>query len=256
MRVVVQRCTRAEVRIDGISVGRIDKGFLLLVGFSETDTQAEADLLAKKIAQLRIFEDTEGKMNLALSDVAGAILSISQFTLFADCRKGNRPSFIRAARPEQAEPLYDYFNNVLREQYSLHVETGRFGADMKVDFINDGPVTILLDTDELIVPRSGNKPSDNNPISAIQTRPQPTSKTEERIFKLILAVGKQSLPRRQIIADLGLKQHSRKSLLENYLWPAHEHGYIEFSYPNSPHKPEQTYKLTAKGLDLYLQLTQ
>ena len=109
-----------------------------------------ADLLAKKIAQLRVFEDADGKMNLALSEVGGAILSISQFTLYADCRKGNRPSFIRAARPETAAPLYDYFNDILRTQYNLHVETGRFGADMKVDFINDGPVTILLDTEDLI----------------------------------------------------------------------------------------------------------
>lgn len=152
MRVVVQRCSRAEVRIDGISVGQIDKGFMLLVGVTDTDTQAEADLLAKKIAQLRVFEDAAGKMNLALGDVGGAILSISQFTLYADCHKGNRPSFIRAARPQTAEPLYDYFNEVLRKQYNIHVETGRFGADMKVDFINDGPVTILLDTDELYRP--------------------------------------------------------------------------------------------------------
>ena len=149
MRVVVQRCSRAEVRIDGLVVGKIGQGFMLLVGITETDTQAEANLLAKKIAQLRVFEDTEGKMNLAIHDVGGAILSISQFTLYADCRKGNRPSFIRAARPEQASPLYDYFNETLRTTYNLQVETGRFGADMKVDFINDGPVTILLDTDEL-----------------------------------------------------------------------------------------------------------
>ena len=149
MRVVVQRCSRAEVRIDGIAVGKIGQGFMLLVGITETDTQVEANILAKKIAQLRVFEDTEGKMNLAIHDVGGAILSISQFTLYADCRKGNRPSFIRAARPEQASPLYDYFNETLRTTYNLQVETGRFGADMKVDFINDGPVTILLDTDEL-----------------------------------------------------------------------------------------------------------
>ena len=149
MRVVVQRCSRAEVRIDGRTVGQIGQGFMLLVGITEKDTKAEAELLAKKIAQLRVFEDSEGKMNLALRDVGGAILSISQFTLYADCRKGNRPSFIRAARPEQASPLYDYFNETLRETYGLTVETGRFGADMKVDFINDGPVTILLDTDEL-----------------------------------------------------------------------------------------------------------
>lgn len=149
MRVVVQRCSRAEVRIAGNSVGKIGQGFMLLVGITETDTTAEADLLAKKIAQLRVFEDEEGKMNLAIRDVGGAILSISQFTLYADCRKGNRPSFIRAACPEQASPLYDYFNETLRTTYGLTVETGRFGADMKVDFINDGPVTILLDTDEL-----------------------------------------------------------------------------------------------------------
>ena len=149
MRIVLQRCSRAEVRIDGQVVGQIGKGFMLLVGVTDGDTKTEADLLARKVAQMRVLEDAEGKMNLALKDVDGSILSISQFTLYADCRKGNRPSFIRAARPEVAEPLYDYFNNVLHTQYGLHVETGRFGADMKVDFINDGPVTIILDTNEL-----------------------------------------------------------------------------------------------------------
>lgn len=149
MRIVVQRCARAEVRIAGTVVGRIDRGFMLLVGITATDTTSDADLLAKKIAQLRVFEDADGKMNLALGDIGGAILSISQFTLYADCRKGNRPSFIRAARPEQASPLYDYFNRTLRDVYGLQVETGRFGADMQVDFVNDGPVTILLDTAEL-----------------------------------------------------------------------------------------------------------
>ena len=149
MRVVVQRCSRAEVRIDGQVVGRIEKGFMILVGITDGDTKAEADLLAKKVAQMRVFEDAEGKMNLALKDVNGAVLSISQFTLYADCKKGNRPSFIRAARPEVAEPLYDYFNDVLRTQYGLQVETGRFGADMKVDFVNDGPVTIVLDSTDL-----------------------------------------------------------------------------------------------------------
>ncbi len=149
MRVVVQRCSRAEVRIDGQTVGQIGRGFLLLVGVTDGDSEAQADLLAKKVAQMRVFEDAEGKMNLALKDVDGAILSISQFTLYADCKKGNRPSFIRAARPETAAPLYDYFNARLRSEYGLQVETGRFGADMKVDFINDGPVTILLDTADL-----------------------------------------------------------------------------------------------------------
>ena len=149
MRVVLQRCSRAEVRIDGAVVGKIGKGFLLLVGVVDGDQKSDADLLARKVAQMRVFEDAEGKMNLALQDVDGAILSISQFTLYADCHKGNRPSFIRAARPEIASPLYDYFNQVLRETYGLQVETGRFGADMKVDFVNDGPVTIILDSAEL-----------------------------------------------------------------------------------------------------------
>ena len=149
MRIVVQRCTRAEVRIAGAIVGKIQRGFMLLVGITDTDTPADADILAKKIVQLRVFEDADGKMNLALGDVGGAVLSISQFTLYADCRKGNRPSFIRAARPEQASPLYDYFNRTMRNTYGLQVETGRFGADMQVDFVNDGPVTILLDTAEL-----------------------------------------------------------------------------------------------------------
>lgn len=149
MRVVVQRCTHAEVCIDNLSVGKIGRGFMLLVGITETDGLTEVQQIAKKVAQMRIFEDEAGKMNLSLGEVGGEILSISQFTLYADCRKGNRPSFIRAARPEQAEPLYDYFNQVLREQYSLKVQTGQFGADMKVDFVNDGPVTIILDSAEL-----------------------------------------------------------------------------------------------------------
>lgn len=149
MRIVLQRCSRAEVRIDGNIVGQIGKGFVLLVGITDGDSSAEADYLAKKVAQMRVFEDAEGKMNLGLKEVDGSILSISQFTLYADCRKGNRPSFIRAARPEVAKPLYEYFNQHLRTEYGLQVETGRFGADMKVDFINDGPVTIILDSQEM-----------------------------------------------------------------------------------------------------------
>lgn len=149
MRVIVQRTSGAEVRIDGGVVGKIGRGFMLLVGITYGDTQSEADYLAKKVAQMRVFEDAEGKMNLGLKDVDGEVLSISQFTLYADCRKGNRPSFINAARPDTAEPLYQYFNKVLREQYGLKVETGRFGADMKVDFVNDGPVTIILDSENL-----------------------------------------------------------------------------------------------------------
>ena len=145
---VVQRCSRAEVRINGQVVGKIGRGFMLLVGFCHEDTPAEVEFLAKKVAGMRVFEDAEGKMNLSLADVSGEILSISQFTLYGDARKGNRPSFIHAARPDVAEPLYDLFNNILREQYGLHVVTGIFGADMKVDFVNDGPVTILLEWPE------------------------------------------------------------------------------------------------------------
>ena len=146
MRIVLQRCSRAEVRIDGKTVGRIGTGFVVLVGITHNDTQKDADFLAKKVAGMRIFEDAEDKMNLSLADVNGQILSISQFTLYGNAQKGNRPSFIEAARPEIAEPLYDYFNQVLREQYGLHVETGRFGAHMLVDFVNDGPVTIIVDS--------------------------------------------------------------------------------------------------------------
>ncbi len=146
MRVIVQRTTHATVSIEGNIVGQIGQGFMLLVGITHTDTNTEADYIAKKVAQLRVFENAEGKMNLCLKDIGGAILSISQFTLYADTRHGNRPSFIQAAHTEQAAPLYDYFNEQLRTTYGLHVETGHFGADMKVDFINDGPVTIIIDS--------------------------------------------------------------------------------------------------------------
>lgn len=146
MKIVLQRCSRAEVRIDGETVGRIGTGFVVLVGITHNDTREDAEFLAKKVAGMRVFEDTEGKMNLSLAEVGGQILSISQFTLYGNARKGNRPSFIEAARPEVAEPLYEYFNQVIREQYGLHVETGRFGANMQVDFVNDGPVTIIVDS--------------------------------------------------------------------------------------------------------------
>ena len=146
MKIVLQRCSRAEVRINGETVGRIGTGFVVLVGITHNDTREDAEFLAKKVAGMRVLEDTEGKMNLSLAEVGGQILSISQFTLYGNARKGNRPSFIEAARPEVAEPLYEYFNQVLREQYGLRVETGRFGANMQVDFVNDGPVTIIVDS--------------------------------------------------------------------------------------------------------------
>ena len=126
--------------------GQIGLGFLLLVGVTHDDTRQDAEYLARKVAGMRVFNDADGKMNLALKEVDGAVLSISQFTLYGDARKGNRPSFVHAARPEVAEPLYDYFNRLLQNEYDIPVATGRFGADMKVDFINDGPVTILLDS--------------------------------------------------------------------------------------------------------------
>ena len=145
MRVVLQRCTCAEVRIDGQTVGHIGKGFMCLVGITEGDTTADADLLTKKVAQMRVFDDEQGKMNLALKDVGGAILSISQFTLYADCRKGNRPSYIEAAGHEKAVPLYEEFCSKLSAAIGRPVGTGEFGADMKVSLLNDGPVTICID---------------------------------------------------------------------------------------------------------------
>ena len=149
MRVVVQRCSRAEVRIDGTIVGQIEKGFVLLVGVTETDTRTEADLLAKKIAQLRVFEDAAGKMNLALNEVEGSILSISQFTLYADCHHGNRPSFINAGSPDLANDLYEYIIDSCKKQIPI-VRTGIFGADMAVSIENQGPFTILLDSEEIL----------------------------------------------------------------------------------------------------------
>ncbi|AUB53738.1 MULTISPECIES: D-aminoacyl-tRNA deacylase [Enterococcus] len=145
MRAVIQRVSQAAVSINEREVGRIDHGLLILLGVHETDTQTDVDYLIKKIAQMRIFEDEQGKMNLSIEDVKGALLSISQFTLFADTKKGNRPSFIAAARPETAIPLYEAFNEGLRQR-GITVETGEFGADMAVSLVNDGPVTIIIDS--------------------------------------------------------------------------------------------------------------
>ncbi|SFQ19550.1 D-tyrosyl-tRNA(Tyr) deacylase [Desemzia incerta] len=145
MRVVIQRSKKASVSINQEIVGAIDHGFVLLVGIGEEDTQEDVEYLVRKISKMRIFEDGEGKMNLSLADVGGEILSISQFTLHANTKKGNRPSFIEAAKPDRAIPLYDAFNQQLREQ-SFKVEVGQFGADMQVSLVNDGPVTILIDS--------------------------------------------------------------------------------------------------------------
>lgn len=149
MKVVIQRVLNAEVSVEDKIVGSIQKGYLLLVGVGQDDTKCDADLLAKKISGLRIFEDENGKTNLSISDVGGEILSISQFTLFADCSHGRRPSFINAGKPDMAAALFDDFNNALESQLSIRVQKGVFGADMKVSLINDGPFTILLDSKEL-----------------------------------------------------------------------------------------------------------
>ena len=144
MRVLLQRVARAEVRVDGRSTGRIDRGYLLLVGITHDDDEARIAWMAEKVAGLRLFADTEDKMNLALADVGGAVLVVSQFTLYGDASKGRRPSFIDAARPDVAIPLYERFIALLRDQ-QLTVATGEFGAMMQVELINDGPVTLWLE---------------------------------------------------------------------------------------------------------------
>jgi D-tyrosyl-tRNA(Tyr) deacylase len=145
MRAVIQRVTRASVTVDGRIAGAIERGFVALVGVAVEDTDLDADALARKIAGLRVFDDADGTMNLALAGVGGAVLVVSQFTLLGDARKGRRPSFIAAAGGELAARLYEGVAARLRET-GLHVETGVFGADMAVELVNDGPVTILLDT--------------------------------------------------------------------------------------------------------------
>ncbi len=147
MKAVIQRVTFANVKVDGEMVGEIEKGFMILLGVVEGDTTKEADWLAKKTANMRIFEDENGKMNLSLLDTDGECLVISQFTLCADCKKGNRPSFISSAKPDEANELYEYFIEKLKENGVKKVEKGIFGADMKVSLLNDGPVTIILDSD-------------------------------------------------------------------------------------------------------------
>ena len=145
MKAVLQRVTRAEVRVDGAVVGAIERGLCVLVGVAHGDTDADAETLADKVSGLRIFEDPAGKMNLAVADVSGSVLAISQFTLLADTSRGRRPSFTDAMEPARARELFDHFCASLRAR-SLTVATGRFGASMHVDLVNEGPVTILLDT--------------------------------------------------------------------------------------------------------------
>ncbi|MDA0380027.1 MAG: D-aminoacyl-tRNA deacylase [Bacteroidetes bacterium] len=146
MRAVIQRVSNASVAVDGQCVGSIDIGFLILIGVTHEDTEQDANWLASKVTQLRIFSDDEGKMNLDLSQVGGRILVISQFTLFAETKKGNRPSFIKAAGADKANALYTYFSDLLEQLLNQPVERGVFGADMKVSLVNDGPVTLIIDT--------------------------------------------------------------------------------------------------------------
>ena len=145
MKVVIQRVKNASVKVDGKVVGEIEKGFLVLVGIKVGDAKEQADYLVKKVCNLRVFTDENDKMNLSLKDVNGKLLIVSQFTLYGDCSDGNRPSFIEAARPETAIPLYEYFISECKKEVSI-VETGIFGADMKVSLLNDGPVTIIIDS--------------------------------------------------------------------------------------------------------------
>ena len=145
MKIVVQRVKNASVTIDGKIHGQINKGFLVLLGITTSDTISDVDYLVKKVCNLRVFNDENDKMNLGLKDINGSLLIISQFTLYGDCSHGNRPSFIEAARPETAIPLYKYFISECKKEVPI-VETGIFGADMKVSLLNDGPVTIIIDS--------------------------------------------------------------------------------------------------------------
>lgn len=145
MKVVIQRVSEASVKVDGIVVGEINKGFMLLIGIDGNDEKTDADWLVQKILNLRVFSDENDKLNLSVKDINGEILCISQFTLIADYKKGNRPSFIKAAKPDKAIPLFEYFKEELSKS-DLRIESGIFGADMKVSLINDGPVTIVMDS--------------------------------------------------------------------------------------------------------------
>ena len=145
MKIVIQRVSQASVKVSGEIVGEISQGLLLLIGIEENDEKEDAEWLSKKILDLRIFSDEEGKMNRSVKDINGEILCVSQFTLIADYKKGNRPSFINAAKPEKAVPLFEYFKGLIKSS-GLKTESGIFGADMKVSLLNDGPVTIVMDS--------------------------------------------------------------------------------------------------------------
>lgn len=149
MKFVIQRVLNSSVKVDGETIGSIGKGFMILIGVADSDTKEIADKMVDKMIKLRIFEDSDGKTNLSLSDVNGELLLISQFTLYADCKKGNRPSFIKAGKPDFASDMYEYIISKCKTYEGLKVERGKFGADMKVELINDGPFTIVLDSKEM-----------------------------------------------------------------------------------------------------------
>ena len=150
MRALIQRVSHASVTVEGECVGKIEKGLLVLLGVGPQDTEKQADFLAEKCANLRIFVDEKDKMNLSLLDIGGEMLVVSQFTLYADCRKGRRPSFVNAAAPAEADRLYEYFQQSVKNAGVAKVEHGKFGASMQVELLNNGPVTIMLDTDEIM----------------------------------------------------------------------------------------------------------
>ncbi|MBE5868086.1 MAG: D-tyrosyl-tRNA(Tyr) deacylase [Lachnospiraceae bacterium] len=152
MKFVIQRVTNAQVDVDGSTVGKIGPGYLVLIGINNSDTEEIAEKMVKKLMGLRIFKDEEGKTNLDIKAVGGALLLISQFTLYADCRKGNRPSFIDAGSPEHANKLYEYIIDACKKEISV-VEKGVFGGDMKVSLLNDGPFTVVLDSEEILAKR-------------------------------------------------------------------------------------------------------
>lgn len=155
MRAVVQRVSGASVAVSGETVGKCGRGFLILLGVAKGDTEADADVLAAKLSKLRVFEDGNGKMNLSLSDIGGELLIISNFTLYADCRHGNRPDFLMAEAPVEANRLYEYFTDRMKTLSGCPTETGAFGADMKVSIENDGPVTLVIDSPELMKKKGG-----------------------------------------------------------------------------------------------------
>ena len=155
MRAVVQRVSGASVAVSGETVGKCGRGFLILLGVAKGDTEADADVLAAKLSKLRVFEDGNGKMNLSLSDIGGELLIISNFTLYADCRHGNRPDFLMAEAPAEANRLYEYFTDKMKTLSGCPTETGVFGADMKVSIENDGPVTLVIDSPELMKKKGG-----------------------------------------------------------------------------------------------------